>query len=208
MLAWMPAVYIMAAIGLAKIFSWLSALANRRTSPRPAQASVAACALVFMANPVWAVVKSAPYYSLYLNALGFGRTGFYFPHDEMNDMGLREAIQRISKEAPHGATVGGEGGPVFNYYLHKFGTGRSALLRSFRRGKKTRCAGIGLSCGPRWAEVFRKHLFYSKSRVSPGAGSDDRDRRRYRGACLSRRRVSGTEDPPMNNPLSPAAWPR
>ncbi len=121
MLAWMPAVYIMAAIGLAKIFSWLSALANQRTSPRLAQASVAACALVFMANPVWAVVKSAPYYTLYLNALGFGRTGFYFPHDEMNDMGLREAIQRISKEASHGATVGGEGGPVFNYYLHKFG---------------------------------------------------------------------------------------
>ena len=121
MLTWMPAVYIIAAIGLAKIFSWVSALAHQRMDRRLAPALVAAFTLVFLANPVWAVVKSAPYYSLYLNALGFGRTGYYFPHDEMNDMGLKEAIARISQEAPYGASVGGEAGPVFNYYLHKFG---------------------------------------------------------------------------------------
>jgi hypothetical protein len=121
MLAWMPAVYIIAAIGLARILCWVSALAHRRMDRRLAPVLVAAFTLVFLANPVWAVVRSAPYHSLYLNALGFGRTGYYFPHDEMNDMGLKEAISRISQEAPYGASVGGEAGPVFNYYLHKFG---------------------------------------------------------------------------------------
>jgi len=121
MLAWMPAVCIIAAIGLVRIFSWLSALASRKMSGRLAPALVAAFAVVFVANPVWVAVKSAPYYSLYLNALGFNRTAYYFPHDEMNDMGLREAIRRISEEAPYGASIGGEAEPVFNYYFHKFG---------------------------------------------------------------------------------------
>jgi hypothetical protein len=121
MLAWMPAVYIVAAVGLARMCSWLSAMASRRMSGRWAQALVAAFAVVFVANPVWAVVKSAPYYSLYLNAFGLGRTAYYFPHDEMNDMGLRAAIERISEVAPQGASVGGEAEPVFKYYFHKFG---------------------------------------------------------------------------------------
>ena len=121
MLAWMPSVYIIAAIGLVRLFSWVSEAATRRMDRRLAPALVATMAFVFAANPIWAVVKSAPYYSLYLNALAFGRTAYYFPHDEMNDMGLREAIARISQEAPYGATVGGEAAPVFKYYFHKFG---------------------------------------------------------------------------------------
>ena len=62
-----------------------------------------------------------PYYTLYLNPLGLGRTGYYFPHDEMNDMGLREAIAQICDQAPKGASVGGETAPVFAYYFHRFG---------------------------------------------------------------------------------------
>jgi 4-amino-4-deoxy-L-arabinose transferase-like glycosyltransferase len=121
MLAWMPAVYIIAAIGLVKMYAWLSAAVSQRMSRQWAQALAAACAVVFLVNPVWAAVKSAPYYSLYLNAFGLGRTAYYFPHDEMNDMGLRPAIERISKEAPYGASVEGEAGPVFKYYFHKLG---------------------------------------------------------------------------------------
>ena len=58
---------------------------------------------------------------LVLRLRGFGRTGYYFPHDEMNDMGLREAIAQICDQAPEGASVGGETAPVFAYYFHKFG---------------------------------------------------------------------------------------
>ena len=52
--------------------------------------------------------KVGPYYSLYLNPLGRRRVGYYFPHDEVNDMGLREAIEELAQEAPPDAFVGGE----------------------------------------------------------------------------------------------------
>src|SRR5262249_23236252 len=78
-------------------------------------------AAVFLAVPLWVAIKAAPFYSLYLNPLGASRTGYYFPHDEINDAGLREAIEQICLEAPKGAVVGGEVPPVFGYYLHKFG---------------------------------------------------------------------------------------
>ena len=81
----------------------------------------AGLAAVLLAAPLWEAIQAAPFYSLYLNPLGAGRAGFYFPHDEINDVGLREAIQQICLEAPKGADVGGEVPPVFAYYLHKFG---------------------------------------------------------------------------------------
>lgn len=120
MLSWTPAVYIMAALGLVRIFGWASALVSQtRRKWVPALATMVA--LVFLAEPVWVAAKSAPYYSLYLNPLGLGRTAYYFPHDEMNDMGLREALGQISEHAPRGAMVGGATEPVFNYYFHRFG---------------------------------------------------------------------------------------
>ena len=121
MLAWMPAVYIIAAVGLVRIWSWLAAVAGERKSPWLAPAFTAAFSLLFIVYPVRTAANSGPYYSLYLNSLGFGRTSYYFPHDEMNDMGLQPAVQYISREAPPGASVGGEAAPVFQYYLHKCG---------------------------------------------------------------------------------------
>jgi Dolichyl-phosphate-mannose-protein mannosyltransferase len=121
MLAWMPAVYIIAAIGLVRLWTWLCALPDLRAKSRLAPALAAAFVLVFVVYPVGVAVHIGPYYSLYLNALGLGRTGYYFPHDEMNDMGLRAAAGHISEEAPYGASVGSEGGPVFQYYFHKYG---------------------------------------------------------------------------------------
>ena len=121
MLAWMPAVYIMAALGLARVWSWLAAATGARRNPWLAPALAAAFSLLFIVYPVGAAAKSGPYYSLYLNSLGFARTAYYFPHDEMNDMGLQPAVQYISREARLGASVGGEAEPVFQYYLHKYG---------------------------------------------------------------------------------------
>jgi len=77
--------------------------------------------MVFLAVPAWVSGRTSPYYTLYLNALGHGRTAYYFPHDEMNDLGLREAIAQICENAPKGASVGGETAPVFTYYFHQFG---------------------------------------------------------------------------------------
>ena len=130
MLAWMPTVYIIAALGVVKISSWVSALVRPRTHPRWAPALAAGVAALFLAEPAWVAARTGPYYTLYLNPLGLGRTGYYFPHDEMNDLGLRETIARISVQAPEGASVGGETAPVFAYYFHRFGPRRPAILRS------------------------------------------------------------------------------
>ena len=123
MLAWMPAVYMIAALGLAKIFSWSSALARKDTQRRLAPALAGVLVAVFLLGPAWVSAKSGPYYSLYLNPLGQGRVGYYFPHDEVNDMGLREAIAALAQEAPAGSLVGGEAKPVFDYYFDKFRRG-------------------------------------------------------------------------------------
>jgi len=120
MLSWMPTVYIIAALGVFRIFTWASTQL-RETHRRWVPALAAAVALVFLVEPAGMIARHAPYYSLYLNPLGLGRTAYYFPHDEMNDMGLREAIQQICVHAPKGASVGGETAPVFAYYFQKFG---------------------------------------------------------------------------------------
>ena len=121
MLAWMPAVYIIAALGLAKILSYSLALAKGPTRRRLTPALAGALAVVFLLAPAWVSAKVGPYYSLYLNPIGQGRAGYYFPHDEVNDMGMREAMEELAQAAPPDAFVGGETKPVFDYYAAKFG---------------------------------------------------------------------------------------
>jgi len=57
MLSWMPTVYILAALGLAKIFAWASALVSE-SHRRLAQALAAVVALVFMVEPAWVTAQS------------------------------------------------------------------------------------------------------------------------------------------------------
>jgi hypothetical protein len=121
MLSWMPAVYMIAAVGLAKIWDSVTALWKGAANRRLVVALAMALTVVFLGEPLWAAAKASPFYTLYLNPLGFGRTGYYFPHDEINDGGLRQAIQRVCQVAPQGASVGGESEPLFAYYFHKFG---------------------------------------------------------------------------------------
>jgi hypothetical protein len=121
MLSWMPAVYIIAAIGLAKIFSWARSFAMENRSRLLVPALNALIFLVFLAQPLWTAAKAGPFYSLYLNPLGLGRPGYYFPHDEVADAGLRPTIFKICKEAAASSTVGGEAPPVFSYYFHQCG---------------------------------------------------------------------------------------
>lgn len=121
MLSWMPTVYIISAIGIVEILSRCRKMTEQRINRRLVPALLTVIVAVLFLEPVRAAVTSGPFYTLYLNSVGMGRTGYYFPHDELNDAGLREAIQKICKEAPHGASVGSEGGPIFAYYFHKFG---------------------------------------------------------------------------------------
>src|SRR5258706_7443050 len=121
MLSWMPTVYIIAAIGLVKIFSWARDLRVESRSRLLVPALNALIFLVFLVQPLWTAAKTGPFYSLYLNPLGLRRSGYYFPHDEFSDSGLRPTILKICKEAAAGGTVGGEAPPVFAYYFHQYG---------------------------------------------------------------------------------------
>jgi predicted membrane-bound mannosyltransferase len=121
MLSWMPMIYIIAAIGFVRIFSWTRSLAMESRSRLLVPALNVLLFIAFLAQPLWTAVKAGPFHSLYLNPLGLGRTGYYFPHDEFTDAGLRPTIFKICNEAPADAAVGGEAQPVFAYYFHQCG---------------------------------------------------------------------------------------
>ena len=63
---------------------------------------------------------AAPHYATYTNALGAGRAGYFFPHDEFYDDGLREAIKYVASAAPRGASIVHETPGVARHYLQKF----------------------------------------------------------------------------------------
>jgi hypothetical protein len=123
-LSLMPFVYMIAAVGILALLRWLVSLFGRRGARGAKRASVFAYASVlsfFIALPAWSAYASRPHYALYTNALASGRAGYFFPHDEFYDDGLREAIGYVCSVAPQGATIVHETPGVVRYYLQKFG---------------------------------------------------------------------------------------
>jgi hypothetical protein len=121
-LSLMPFVYMTAAVGAVACARGLLSLlkVSRATSPRLASALGAAVLALFVGAPAWAAFQSAPHYALYTNALAPGAAGYYFPHDELYDDGLREAIKFVADNAPRGATIATETPGVTRYYLERF----------------------------------------------------------------------------------------
>ncbi|HEX8162866.1 MAG TPA: glycosyltransferase family 39 protein [Pyrinomonadaceae bacterium] len=119
-LSLMPFVYMLAAVGVAWLLRRAEALGGGGTFA-PARLAAAAVVLVFLALPAWSALASRPHYAMYTNALGAGRAGHYFPHDEFYDDGLREAIKFVAARAPRGSTVAHETPGVVRHYLERFG---------------------------------------------------------------------------------------
>jgi hypothetical protein len=84
-------------------------------------AAMAVIVAIFVCVPAWTAFAHRPHYALYTNALAAGKAGFYFPHDEFYDDGLREAIKYVCEAAPDGATVAHETPGVTRHYLAAFG---------------------------------------------------------------------------------------
>lgn len=133
-LSMMPFVYMLAAVGVTRMLAWAATVNGGRAGdedegPPPPQRgarvlprlAAAAVLAVFLAWPAWAVFASRPHYALYTNALGANRAGYFFPHDEFYDDGLREALQFVADHAPPGATVVHETPGVARYYLEQRG---------------------------------------------------------------------------------------
>jgi len=120
-LSLMPFVYMIAAVGVVALVQWAhSRFSESRRAPL--LLSLIATAL-FVCVPAWTAFAHGPHYALYTNALGGGRAGYFFPHDEFYDDGMREAVKFVCENAPQGATVANETPGVLRYYFSAFGRG-------------------------------------------------------------------------------------
>ena len=115
-LSLMPFVYMLAAVGVVEVLGNL----NRKIPKQKATLISALVVLIVLALPAWSAYANSPHYALYTNFLAKGRAGYYFPHDEFYDDGLREAIKFVCYNAPHGATITHETPAVTRYYLEQF----------------------------------------------------------------------------------------
>ncbi len=121
-LSLMPLIYMLAAVGITSLLRWCAPLRARgRSWHTPARLLRVFVLLIFLAGPAWLAFTAGPHYALYTNALAAGRAGYYFPHDEFYDDGLREAFKFVCAHAPRGATVVHETPGVARYYLQKYG---------------------------------------------------------------------------------------
>ena len=118
----MPFAYMIAALGIVALIRWCALVFKSAGAAQRATRIGSVMALViFIALPACIAYGSRPHYAAYTNALGGGRVGYYFPHDEFYDDGLREAIRFVCETAPHGATIAHETPGVARYYLAKYG---------------------------------------------------------------------------------------
>jgi 4-amino-4-deoxy-L-arabinose transferase-like glycosyltransferase len=119
-LSLLPFVYMLAAVGIAALIKTCASYFGRMRREGLAAAACVALILFFVAWPAWTAYAANPHYAAYTNLLGGGRAGYYFPHDEFYDDGLREAIEFVCRDAPQGATIAGETPAVFRYYLEQY----------------------------------------------------------------------------------------
>lgn len=115
----LPAVLITAAIGMQAVGRWLGQRLSALLAaewPR-SYARVMVTAIVILGS-VKAAANSSPHFRLYTNALGGGmaNSGYYFPHDEFYDSGIREVMTEIAKRATPGAKVASETPGLASYY--------------------------------------------------------------------------------------------
>lgn len=118
-LSLMPFVYMIAAVGVVGLVRWTTSTFGGLR--RATLAGSAVAVLLFVVLPAWTAFANRPHYALYTNALAADKAGYYFPHDEFYDDGLREAIKYVSEQAPVGATIAHETPRVARHYLSVFG---------------------------------------------------------------------------------------
>jgi 4-amino-4-deoxy-L-arabinose transferase-like glycosyltransferase len=120
-LSLMPFVYMIAAVGIVTLIRLVTSQLKAIHRERALRFVSALALLVFIVWPAWTASDSRPHYAAYTNALGGGRVGYFFPHDEFYDDGLREAIEFVCRTAPPGASIVHEAPGVVGYYLEKLG---------------------------------------------------------------------------------------
>lgn len=116
----LPLIYMFAAVGIMWLLRLGASGIERGGKFAPLRIVRALVFLFFVVLPAWFAYAASPHYATYTNALGAGRAGYYFPHDEFYDDGLREAIRYVAERAPERAALLHETPGVTRYYLQKF----------------------------------------------------------------------------------------
>jgi hypothetical protein len=117
-LSLMPFVYMIAAVGVVELIRFVNPRLN--VSQRTRSFVVAFVVAILVGGPGWIAYSAGPHYALYTNALGRGKVGYFFPHDEFYDDGLREAIKFVCDNTPPGAIIAHETPAATHYYLDRF----------------------------------------------------------------------------------------
>ncbi|MGH9901032.1 MAG: hypothetical protein ACRD68_04235, partial [Pyrinomonadaceae bacterium] len=120
-LSLMPFVYMIGAVGITALVRRGARLAGGHEGGAMRAWAGAAAVVFFVALPAWTAYANRPHYALYTSALAPRGAGYFFPHDEFYDVGLREAVKFVSENAPPGATVAHETPGVVRHYLEKYG---------------------------------------------------------------------------------------
>lgn len=119
----LPLLYMASALGIVVMWEVVAAQFRKVATGQVARVSAATIVIAgFVIAPSALTVKSLlqSYPSLYVNLLGCGRVGYFFPHDEFYDLGARESIRFVAETAPQGATLASEIPGVVEYYLERF----------------------------------------------------------------------------------------
>jgi hypothetical protein len=128
----LPAVLITSAIGIQTVGRWVgNRVSSLLSAEWPKVYASPALALIVVAGSLSVLVKAAPHFRLYTNALGGGpaKTGYYFPQDEFYDASMRDAMFEIAKRARPGAVVASESQSLASYYAQR--AGRTDLVCVF-----------------------------------------------------------------------------
>jgi hypothetical protein len=106
---------IIAASGIVWILDFVRQ--GRRAMDRPWL--VPATIALFIGVPLSAVLAARPFFGLTENAIGMALSapGYMFTDDELNDVGVREAVRVVAAVAGSGATIASDASSVVEEYL-------------------------------------------------------------------------------------------
>ncbi len=118
MLPMFAMVDLVAAVGLVWGLRRCAGLARALAVP-----CVAGVSLGVLGSGALAAMAASPHFSLFQNQVGalLTRNELLFPHDELYDAGMREAVAYVAVAAPRSATVLSEAPAVVRTYLDRFG---------------------------------------------------------------------------------------
>jgi hypothetical protein len=120
---------------------------------RPIAVRAAAVFVVLML--ISAELVAYPFPSLYQNALGarIAPPGYFFPDDEFNDGGVREAVEAIARTARPGAVIASDATGVVAAYLAR--SGRTDL-----HAVSLAHDGLPMRAVETWAIVQDGHVYF------------------------------------------------